>query len=232
MHWSDNNWLWLVPSHFQQIKMSSMSVSIGHQNIPYFWPVVYIYIYIYICMYAYIWIISLNLQVNIRDKLRDSDYEFLCDCWIPEDTGGNIKTFTNQGIHACIIVYTYCVLPLQSLDIPLGTKPLRTYDAYMRHWTGSSVVQIMACRLCGAKPLPAPMLTHCQLDHWKQNVTENSNRISNIVMILTTKRNCYVCNTFHLFGSCLAWMIFVHINTLRPTRNRHHFADDIFKCIF
>ena len=102
----------------------------------------------------------------------------------------------------------------------------------MRHWTGSSVVQIMACRLCGAKPLPAPMLTHCQLDHWKQNVTENSNRISNIVMILTTKRNCYVCNTFHLFGSCLAWMIFVHINTLRPTRNRHHFADDISNAFF
>ena len=30
-----------MPSHFQRIKMSSTSVSIGLQNIPYFWPVVY-----------------------------------------------------------------------------------------------------------------------------------------------------------------------------------------------
>ena len=33
--------MWLVPSHFQKINMSSTSVFIGLQNIPYFWPVVY-----------------------------------------------------------------------------------------------------------------------------------------------------------------------------------------------
>ena len=26
----------------------------------------------------------------------------------------------------------------------------------------------MACRLHGAKPLPEPVLTYCQLDHWEQ----------------------------------------------------------------
>ena len=31
--------------------------------------------------------------------------------------------------------------------------------AYMRQWTGSALVQVMACRLFGAKPLPEPMLT-------------------------------------------------------------------------
>ena len=38
----------------------------------------------------------------------------------------------------------------------------------MRRWTGSALVQVMACRLSGAKPLPEPMLQNCQLDHWEQ----------------------------------------------------------------
>ena len=37
---------------------------------------------------------------------------------------------------------------------------LRLGDAYMRHWTGSSLVQIMACCLFGAKPLSEPMLRY------------------------------------------------------------------------
>ena len=36
--------------------------------------------------------------------------------------------------------------------------------AYMRRWTGSALVQVMACRLDGAKPLSEPMLPYCQLD--------------------------------------------------------------------
>ena len=36
--------------------------------------------------------------------------------------------------------------------------------AYMRQWTGSALVQVMGCRLFGAKPLPEPwMLAYCQL---------------------------------------------------------------------
>ena len=38
-----------------------------------------------------------------------------------------------------------------------------------RQWNGSALLQIMACRLFGAKPLPEPMLAHCQLDPWEQN---------------------------------------------------------------
>ena len=40
--------------------------------------------------------------------------------------------------------------------------------AYMRHWNGSALVQVLACRLFGAKPLPEPMLVYCQLDSWEQ----------------------------------------------------------------
>ena len=36
--------------------------------------------------------------------------------------------------------------------------------AYMRHWTGSALVQIMACRLFGAKPLSKPMLDYHQMN--------------------------------------------------------------------
>ena len=36
--------------------------------------------------------------------------------------------------------------------------------AYMRRWTESSLVQVMACRLFSVKPLPEPMMIYCQLD--------------------------------------------------------------------
>ena len=35
---------------------------------------------------------------------------------------------------------------------------------YMCQWTGSALVQIMTCRLFGAKPLSEPMLIYCKLD--------------------------------------------------------------------
>ena len=38
----------------------------------------------------------------------------------------------------------------------------------MRQWTESTLVQVMACRLFGAKPLPEPMPPYCQLDPCKQ----------------------------------------------------------------
>ena len=44
----------------------------------------------------------------------------------------------------------------------LYTLPFST--ALMRQWTGSALVQVMACRMFGAKLLPEPMLTSCKLD--------------------------------------------------------------------
>ena len=41
----------------------------------------------------------------------------------------------------------------------------RLSAAYMRQWIGSVLVQIMACRLFGAKALSKPVLGYCQLDH-------------------------------------------------------------------
>ena len=38
----------------------------------------------------------------------------------------------------------------------------------MRQWTGSALVQVMAWRLFGAKPLHEPVLAYCQLHSWEQ----------------------------------------------------------------
>ena len=45
---------------------------------------------------------------------------------------------------------------------------LRPSAAYMCQWTGSALVQIMACHLIGTKPLSEQMLVYCQMDAWEQ----------------------------------------------------------------
>ena len=45
-----------------------------------------------------------------------------------------------------------------------GINSLRPSDAYMRRWTGPSLVQTMASRPVGAKPLSEPMLEYCQFE--------------------------------------------------------------------
>ena len=55
--------------------------------------------------------------------------------------------------------------------VELTRSPILTHlpsVAYMRRWTGSALVQIMACRLCGAKPLPGPTVAYCQLNPSEQ----------------------------------------------------------------
>ena len=45
----------------------------------------------------------------------------------------------------------------------------------MRQWYGSALVQIMPCRLSGAKPLPETKQNYCQCDPWNK-LKLNSNR--------------------------------------------------------
>ena len=44
--------------------------------------------------------------------------------------------------------------------------------AYMRQWIGSALVQIMACRLFGAKPSSKPVLGYCQFDPEEQTLVK------------------------------------------------------------
>ena len=39
----------------------------------------------------------------------------------------------------------------------------------MRHRIGASLIQVFACRLFGAKPLPESVMAHCWLDPQEQN---------------------------------------------------------------
>ena len=44
----------------------------------------------------------------------------------------------------------------------VNSSPSRA--AYTRKWIGTALVQIMACRLFGAKPFSKPLLGSCQSD--------------------------------------------------------------------
>ena len=45
---------------------------------------------------------------------------------------------------------------------------------YIRQWTGSTLVPIMACHLFSAKPIAKPMLAYCQFDKFQWNVSQNT----------------------------------------------------------
>ena len=64
-----------------------------------------------------------------------------------------------MGILKSEIILHLSLLPLINSSPPSAT--------YMHHRTRSALVQVMACRLFGAKPLPEPMLAYCQLDSWE-----------------------------------------------------------------
>ena len=44
--------------------------------------------------------------------------------------------------------------------------------AYIHQWSESILVQVMACHLVGAKPLPEPMMNVCQVDPQEQTSVE------------------------------------------------------------
>ena len=51
----------------------------------------------------------------------------------------------------------------------IGIKLLTDYSVVIIN----SFVQIMACRLAGAKPLSEPMLEYCYLDPWEQTSVQS-----------------------------------------------------------
>ena len=59
----------------------------------------------------------------------------------------------------------WIIYPLLTADFN-SPPPSATY---MHQWTGSTFIQIMACRLFGADTLSKQMLGFCQLDSWERN---------------------------------------------------------------
>ena len=69
--------------------------------------------------------------------------------------------------NGCIRTYT-CSCRRFSSGIEYPRVGFSPSAAYMRQCTWLSLVQVVACRLFGAKPLPEPMLLICQSDPWEQ----------------------------------------------------------------
>ena len=69
-------------------------------------------------------------------------------CWCP----GSLRRQT---------WYQLCTInwPLTSTTKDVNLHPASA--ACIRHWIGPALIQIMACRLFGAKPLSKPMLGYC-----------------------------------------------------------------------
>ena len=63
-----------------------------------------------------------------------------------------------------IYMYTYIIITrLKCINSSLASV------TYMRQWTGSALVQVMACCLFGAKPLSEPMPTYRNKLQWNSN---------------------------------------------------------------
>ena len=79
---------------------------------------------------------------------------------IPEPSASH---FTTAYTYVYIYIYIFLIFWFRRKCVDSSPPSA----AYMRQWYGSSLVQVMACRLFGAKPLPEPMLPYCQLDSWE-----------------------------------------------------------------
>ena len=86
--------------------------------------------------------------------------------WLPSVSGMLIS------IHN-IYHHIKCKYSLFSLGLNLNSSPPSV--AYIHLWTGSTMIQVMACRLLGAKPLPEPVLVYYQLDSRKFQWNLNRN---------------------------------------------------------
>ena len=65
--------------------------------------------------------------------------------------------------------------------------------AYMRRWTRSSLVQVMACRLFGTKPLPEPMLAYWLLDYREQVSVKLKSELCHFNSRTFIWKFCHVC---------------------------------------
>ena len=67
-----------------------------------------------------------------------------------------------------LIGKSFIIVWYLDLTYPPPPLPPPPSAAHMSQWIGSALVQIMACRLFGVKPLSKPMLGYCQLDCQEQ----------------------------------------------------------------
>ena len=89
--------------------------------------------------------------------------------------------------------------------------------AYMHQWIRSSLVQIMASCLFGAKPLPKPVLGYCQLDPYK--LQWNNNQNTKLFIHENASENT-VCE----MAAILSWGRWVYIGNLWYSASQELYA--------
>ena len=82
-------------------------------------------------------------------------------------------------------------------------------DAHMRHWTGSSSLQIMACRLYDPKPSYKPMLIYCKMDPHEQNP-----------MKFPSIFGMFIIEMIFKMSSTVWWPFCLDIKVLKPFKTR------------
>ena len=82
--------------------------------------------------------------------------------WDKESLGGNLVMRRVQSKCGPLEQLSFCSIWMMYIN----SYPLSA--VYMLQWTGSALVQVMAWRRTGDKPLPEPALIYCQLDHWQK----------------------------------------------------------------
>ena len=109
---------------------------------------------------------------------------------------------------------------LYSITRNQGVNSSPPSATYMRHWIGTTLVQIMACRLFGAKPLSKITLDYFNRtlrNKLQWNFTQNKK-----LFIDENASENIVCKMAAILSRG-RW-----VNTLRPEQNGIRFVDDIF----
>ena len=96
-------------------------------------------------------------------------------------------------------------------------------DAKWRWTSWSTLLQVMACCLLGAKPLPETMLNHCQLEPEEHISIECD---LNLKVLIQENAFENVCKMLAILfrPQC--------INSFPPGQNGCHLTDNVFWCIF
>ena len=120
--------------------------------------------------------------------------------------------WTAEVYHQSLVQVMVSGWPLKAIDYTLGPD-----DTYMRQWTGSSLVQVMACCLGGTKPLPEPMMTYCQFDPWEQTLVKYESNHNNFYSRKYISK-CHLQNGSHF--SILKVITITYPHPVWPTQVR------------
>ena len=104
-----------------------------------------------------------NLCIVHKMSASSASFGFTWDAHITLAGMSASKSLVLLGVQTTCEQF-HTVQNFKMFDHPKPDLARFDFNAYMRQWNGSALVQIMACRLSSAKPLSKAMLGYYQLD--------------------------------------------------------------------